>query len=139
MRGTALMLVMTLLSTPWAGCTGADDNDDDDYEYTYIPPVPDKISYFVHATSQTVDITIENEYGGTNQYNDVAMWIDGEANPWWYNFSTYLDGWTFLYVSAQIGQDCDCIVRAIIYVNGVRTDFSQSEGAYVIATASDMR
>ena len=136
MRTIALLMVTTILLAPLAGCTGTDNEDD---EYYYIPPVPDKISYFVHASSQTVDITIENEYGGTNQYNDVPMWIDGEANPWWYNFSTYLDGWTFLYVSAQIGQDCDCIVRAIIYVNGVQADFSQSEGAYVIATASDMR
>lgn len=108
-------------------------------DYEYVPPEPNNISYFVHASSQTVDITIENEYGGTSQFSDVPMWVNGEANPWWYNFTTYLDGRTFLYVSAQIQQDCDCIVRAIIYIDGVRAEFSQSEGAYVIASASDMR
>ena len=138
MRKTLSVLVC--LAMAFSGCLSDSTDYDEDYEYTPSPPpMPSEVSYFVHASSQTVDITIENEGGGTSQFADVPMWIDGEANPWWYNFSTYFDGYTFLYVSAQIGQDCDCIVRAIIYVNGVQAEFSESEGAYVIATASDMR
>ena len=99
-----------------------------------------QVSYYVHAESQSVDITISNSGGGTSQFSNVPMWDEnGEATPWTYDFTANLDGFTFLYVSAQINQDCECKIQAMIYVDGVRTQFSQSEGAYVIATASEMR
>ena len=99
-----------------------------------------QVSYYVHAESQSVDITISNSGGGTSQFSNVPMWDEnGGATPWTYDFTANFDGFTFLYVSAQINQDCECKIQAKIYIDGVLTQFSQSEGAYVIATASEMR
>jgi len=109
-------------------------------EFGTTTPSSHRVSYYVHAESQSVDITISNSGGGTSQFSNVPMWDEnGDATPWTYDFTAYFDGFTFLYVSAQVNQDCECKIQAMIYVDGVRTQFSQSEGAYVIATASEMR
>ena len=78
------------------------------------------------ATPNLVDITIENEDGGTSQFADVAT-------PWAYEFESTKDA--FVYVSAQ-NQQNNGSVTVTIYINGDVFKTSTSTGAYVIATAS---
>ncbi|MBI9099143.1 MAG: hypothetical protein JEY91_11730 [Spirochaetaceae bacterium] len=86
------------------------------------------VKYSVTGTALTVDITIENENGGTSQYSDVAV-------PWEYSFT----GWEgdFIYLSAQ-NQGSSGSVICTIYRNGGEYKSSTSSGAYVIATVSGL-
>jgi hypothetical protein len=84
------------------------------------------VEYRVSGTAETVDITIENEEGGVSQYADVEI-------PWIY--SGKFDRGAFVYVSAQ-NQGYSGSVTVEIYQEGRRLRRSESEGAFVIATAS---
>jgi len=69
------------------------------------------VKYSVTGTASTVNITIENESGGTSQYSDVTL-------PWEYSFKAYAGTGTydylFVYVSAQ-NQGSSGSVTATIY------------------------
>lgn len=86
---------------------------------------PRQVKYEVTGTAALVDITIENEDGGTSQFSGVAT-------PWSYNFSAPQDA--FVYVSAQNQTDAGSVTTSI-YVNAELFKVSTSSGAYVIATA----
>ena len=87
---------------------------------------PPQVKYEVTGTALTVDLTIENEDGGTSQFSDKPL-------PWTYSF-TGASG-DFVYVSAQNQGDTGS-VTATIYIDGEEYKTSTSSGAYVIATAS---
>lgn len=84
------------------------------------------VEYKVTGSASKVDITIENEDGGTSQYHDVPV-------PWSYTFKGEVGD--FVYVSAQ-NQGQSGTVTATIYRDGETFKTSTSSGAYVIATAS---
>lgn len=84
------------------------------------------VEYEVTGNAPSVDITIENEQGGTSQYADVPI-------PWDYEFARTAG--EFVYVSAQNQTDHGS-VTVTIYVDGSNWKTSTSNGAYVIATAS---
>jgi hypothetical protein len=87
---------------------------------------PDIVQYSVTGTASSVNITLNNATGGTEQYSDVPL-------PWEKEYSDFQD-W-FLYLSAQ-NQGSSGTVIVEIYHNGKLIDSAASSGAYVIATAS---
>ena len=73
-----------------------------------------------------VDITYENESGGTSQYSDVSI-------PWSYSFKR--EEGEFVYISAQNQGQSGSITVTILRNDNIFKS-STSSGAYVIATAS---
>ena len=84
------------------------------------------VEYEVTGSASKVDVTYENEDGGTSQESDVSV-------PWSYSFKGYSGD--FVYISAQ-NQGETGSVTVTIYKNGSVFKTSTSSGAYVIATAS---
>ncbi|MBA7669777.1 hypothetical protein ES703_77911 [subsurface metagenome] len=84
-----------------------------EYEVTGFPP-------------NKVDVTFENESGGTSQYSNVSI-------PWSYSFER--EEGEFVYISAQ-NQGESGSITVTIYKNNNILKSSTSSGAYVIATAS---
>ena len=87
------------------------------------------VEYEITGSASKVDVTLQNETGGTEQYSDVSV-------PHTYTFNYYTD-W-FLYISAQNQGDSGS-VTVTIYVDGEVFKTSTSSGAYVIASASGSR
>lgn len=85
------------------------------------------VKYSVSGTASSVSLTYENEDGGTSQVSSVPL-------PWSYSFKAK-EG-DFLYISAQNNSSSGS-VNVKISVNGDTRKSSSSDGAYVIATASD--
>jgi len=98
---------------------------EDPYNDTSSEPTYFDVKYEVTGTTSKVDITIENESGGTSQFSDVSV-------PWIYEFRR-ISG-SFVYLSAQ-NQLSSGSVTVTIYKNGNVFKSSSSSGAYVIATA----
>ena len=86
----------------------------------------DEVEYRITGSASTVDVTLNNSDGGTEQYSGVSV-------PHTYSYSNFRD-W-FLYISAQ-NNDSYGSVTVAIYLNGVLKKSATSSGAYVIATAS---
>ncbi len=84
------------------------------------------IEYEVTGSASIVDVTYENEDGGTSQTNDVSV-------PWSYSFRGYSDD--FVYVSGQ-NQGESGSITVTIYKDGSIFKSSTSSGSYCIATAS---
>ena len=84
------------------------------------------VEYKVTGTASEVDVTYENEDGGTSQQSNVSV-------PWSYSFTG--DPGDFVYISAQ-NQGESGSVTVTIYTDGDKFKSSTSSGAYVIATAS---
>jgi len=84
------------------------------------------VEYKVTGTASRVDVTYENEDGGTSQEGNVSV-------PWTYSFTG--DPGDFVYISAQ-NQGQSGSVTVTIYTDGDNFKTSTSSGAYVIATAS---
>lgn len=100
-------------------------SEDEPYCITTHEYIDYTIKYGVTGTACAVDLTIENEDGGTSQYDDRTL-------PWTYSFESKGDTW--VYCSAQ--NQCDIgSVRVTIYVNDEKFKSSLSDGAYVIASA----
>lgn len=94
---------------------------------TYIEPdLSRKVVYTAICSTGTMDITIENENGGTSQYSDVS-------SPWTYSFTS--KSGKFVYVSAQNNQSSGSVVTDIT-VDGNIFKHGSSSGAYVISTSS---
>jgi len=92
------------------------------------PPTPE-VEYKITGTASKVFVTLNNESGGTEQFDNVSV-------PHTYTFEEF-DDW-FLYISAQnLGESGS--VTVTIYLNGEVVATSTSSGAYVIATASYSR
>jgi hypothetical protein len=89
------------------------------------PPVPE-VLYRITGTASSVDVTLSNATGGTEQYSNVYL-------PKEYSYYSFSDD--FVYISAQ-NQGEYGTVTVSIYVNGNLFKTSTSSGAYVIATAS---
>jgi hypothetical protein len=87
------------------------------------------VKYEVTGSAKTVDVTINNATGGTEQFSDVSV-------PWTHTISNY----TYSYVSilAQ-NKGATGSVTVNIYVNGDLFKTSTSTGAYVIAQAGGFR
>jgi hypothetical protein len=85
-----------------------------------------QVKYSVTGSATKVDITYENEDGGTSQ-------VAGASVPWSYSFTG--EKGDFVYISAQ-NQDSTGTVTVTIYRDGDTFKTSTSSGAYVIATAS---
>lgn len=84
------------------------------------------IIYTISGTAPSVDITMSNAGGGTEQFSGVSI-------PWSRTFGAKKDD--FLYISAQNNGDAGS-VSVEIFVNGSKIKSAFSSGAYVIATAS---
>lgn len=84
------------------------------------------VQYIVSGTAPSVDVTLSNATGGTEQHTNVLLPVE-------YNYSTFSD--TFLYISAQ-NNGTTGTVTAECYYRGLLRDSATSTGAYVIATAS---
>lgn len=85
-----------------------------------------EVEYKISGTATSVDITLSNSSGGTEQYSDVNL-------PKVYSYSYFSDN--FLYISAQ-NNGSSGTVDVKCYYEGVLKNSAHSEGAYVIATAS---
>ncbi len=92
--------------------------------------------YVVTGTASTVNLTIENDSGGTSQYSSKTL-------PWEYELSGKLEqyGFDFLYVSAQNNSSSGSVTAQIYVKKSYEDDYhlvktSTSSGSYVIATAS---
>ena len=85
-----------------------------------------EVVYKISGTAPSVNITLSNSTGGTEQYSDVIL-------PKVYSYSTFSDN--FLYISAQ-NTGSSGTVNVECYYMGELKDSAHSEGAYVIATAS---
>lgn len=91
-----------------------------------------QVEYRVVGSGPSVDVTLSNATGGTEQYSDQTL-------PYSYTFTTTEED-QFVYISAQINGTGT--ITSEIYrksVNGgswVLYDSSTSSGAYVIATVS---
>jgi hypothetical protein len=83
------------------------------------------VKYEVTGSAQSVDLTYQNEDGGTSQLSDVSL-------PWSLSFKG--DALDFVYISAQ-NQGETGTVTATIYRDGEQFKSSTSSGAYVIASA----
>jgi len=88
--------------------------------YTY------EIEYKISGTASSVDVTLNNSNGGTEQYDNVSV-------PHTYSYKNFNDD--FVYISAQ-NQGESGSVTVKIYHRGTLFKSSTSSGAYVIATAS---
>lgn len=84
-----------------------------------------QVRYEVTGSASTVDITYQNEDGGTSQLSDVTL-------PWSLAFTG--EALDFVYVSAQ-NQGETGTVTVTIYKDGEQFKTSTSSGAYVIASA----
>lgn len=89
---------------------------------------PRSVSYRITGTAPSVDVTLETMSGGTEQHSAVAL-------PVTYSMGTASSG-TFLYVSAQNTGASGSVTVEILVNDSVRKT-STSDGAYVIASASD--
>jgi len=88
--------------------------------------VPEEVVYKVTGTATSVNITLSNSTGGTEQYGNVSL-------PKVYSYTTFSDN--FLYISAQ-NNGPSGTVDVECYYKGELKDSAHSEGGYVIATAS---
>jgi len=93
---------------------------------TETPNQSPKFGYKISGTATSVDITLSNSSGGTEQYSEVIL-------PKVYSYSNF--NANFLYISAQ-NNGPSGTVNVECYYEGVLKDSAHSEGAYVIATAS---
>ena len=84
------------------------------------------VTYEVTGSANAVDVTYENDDGGTSQEGEVPV-------PWSYTFTG--EPGDFVYISAQ-NQGESGSVTATIITDGDTFKTSTSSGAYVIATAS---
>jgi hypothetical protein len=93
-------------------------------------PVSYTVKYEITGTASSVDITMENAGGNTEQLDDVPL-------PWSQSFTITLEQHEhfFAYVSAQ-NQGTTGTVTAKIYKDGSEFKTATSSGAYVIASAS---
>lgn len=85
-----------------------------------------EIEYKISGTATSVDVTLNNSNGGTEQYDNVSV-------PHTYSYKNFNDD--FVYISAQ-NQGESGSVTVKIYHRGALFKSSTSSGAYVIATAS---
>jgi hypothetical protein len=106
-----------------------------------LEPENHTVKYTVTSNCDTVDVTYENGHGGTSQSTaQTGFDQNDELIEWTDSFTTTFDGFTFMYISGQssCGQD-DVKVIVAIYVDEDLIAFSDCDGGYCIATASDMR
>jgi hypothetical protein len=95
---------------------------------------PVLVSYCVEGDSTTADITYKNESGDTEQQSDVDVPLtvdDGKPCIRIRTTST-----SFLYISAQRGDDNDGDITCAIKIDGVQVAHSRSSGPYTIASCS---
>jgi hypothetical protein len=85
-----------------------------------------EVEYKISGTATSVNVTLSNSSGGTEQYSDVDL-------PKNYSYSFFSDN--FLYISAQ-NNGSSGTVDVKCYYRGTLKNSAHSEGAYVIATAS---
>lgn len=104
-------------------------------EYTVMYEV--KGNFWASASNEWagftfVDLTYENETGGTDQLRHIHI---SDEKPW--RKVLRAKAGDSLYLSAQTEiAEASAFVRVNIYVNGVLTKTSESKGAYVVATVS---
>jgi len=123
-KTTIFCIILLTVTMMLSGCTSTDTDDYeymDDYFKTYT------VTYKIDGPpGHTVDVTMENQDGGTSQYTDEPL-------PFTYKLYGMREG-DFVYISGQVNDNA-CII-AEIYLDDVRVKHSQSCGEYVIATCS---
>jgi len=87
------------------------------------------VKYEITGSAYSVDITLNNATGGTEQYSNAGL----PASITYDNFTS-----DFLYISAQ-NQGGSGTVTVSIYIDGKLFKTATSSGGYVIATAHGMR
>jgi hypothetical protein len=101
-----------------------------EYEYSskivFYSTYEYEVEYKISGSATSVNVTLSNSSGGTEQYSDVKL-------PKNYSYSFFFDN--FLYISAQ-NNGSSGTVDVKCYYQGILQNSAHSEGAYVIATAS---
>jgi hypothetical protein len=118
---TVISVLIGTMPGCWLWLTSPEDDTDNDNEYEDY-----EVAYVIEGTASTVDVTLNNSGGNTEQYSDVSVPTD-------YTYTTF-DDW-FVYVSAQ-NQGESGSVTVKIYHYGSVIEQASSSGEYVIATAS---
>jgi hypothetical protein len=123
----AVLLILVLVAVPayfvWNSCT----NSINDIITTTSKPAV--VQYQITGTAKSVDVTLNNVSGGTEQYSGVSV-------PHTFTYNNFTD--YFLYISAQNNGQTGTVIVTII-VNGQVLKTSSSSGAYVIASADAAR
>ena len=131
-KNIIMMLVSAIIVTFLIIVILTSQNNNNDVYSTYNYETPSylktyTVTYRVEGWEwETVDITMENQYGGTSQYTNQRL-------PFVYHLYGMHEG-DFVYISAQVNGDA-CI-EAQIYLDDILVKKSQSCGEYVIATCS---
>lgn len=122
-----ILVVFLLLAIFLSGCSwGVDPPIETE---TPEPEIEYEVEYEIWGTANSVNITLSNSTGGTEQYGNVIL-------PKTFSYIKFSAD--FLYISAQnTGSSGTVNVRCYLYDN--LKDSAHSEGAYVIATASYYR
>jgi len=86
----------------------------------------DNVTYEVTGDAESVDISVTNDTGGTEQYNDVPL-------PWRMDFGGYDDSYVYLYAYNRGESGA---VHLSIYVNGQLFKTSNCSGPYCNAVVT---
>lgn len=129
-RGNWLVIAIGVIAALWL-CNTLLGSSGGSSPSTFSPPDDEQsrfvnVEYRVDGTANSVDLTIENSSGNTEQRDNVAL-------PYRQSFN--VERGAFVYLSAQNNGErgtVECEIR----VNGVPIETAESEGAYVIASCS---
>lgn len=125
---TILLIGLIIISVGFLSGCNSDYNsnygsyNDDDYK-SYL------VKYKVTGTADSVSVTYANEDGGTSQKSEVYL-------PWSHTMYP-MKSRDFVYISAQNNGKYGSVTTEI-YVDGELFKTSSSDGAYVIATSSEL-
>jgi hypothetical protein len=97
---------------------------------TYAGP---EVEYEITGTASSVDVTLSNAQGDTEQFSNVTLSHSKVGRSKIYPYDSFPSH--FLYISAR-NQDNTGNVTVSIYVNGNLFKTSTSEGPFAIASAS---
>lgn len=119
----AIIIVVVLLATSNSGVSTP---------VRTRPAAPTKVTgydvkYAVTGTAGSVDITMSNASGGTEQFTKLLPWSTTFHAP----------SGAFLYISAQNTGDSGTVTAQIL-VDSKLIQESKSSGAYVIASVSEL-
>lgn len=124
--GIGCLTVIIIFAVTCGSFFTNDSNTSTTTQDTYTAPSYPTVKYEIRGTARSVDITLNNPTGGTEQYSNAGL-------PSNFTYNDFKDN--FLYISAQ-NQGEYGTVTVNILVNGILYKTSTSSGAYVIATAS---
>lgn len=125
--GKLLLLLIAIVACLWIFSTiGGGGSSSPSVPRATSAPRNALVVYEITGTARRVDLTIENEGGNTEQFDDAAV-------PYKKTFA--VPRGQFVYISAQ-NQGETGTVKCTITVDGVVLETAESSGRFVIATCS---